>query len=512
MDAAQTPVRAPTRDDRRALRPIYVVWEITLACNLRCTHCGSRAGAPRKDELTTAECVSLIEQLHDLGTREITLIGGEAYLRRDWLTLVRAIANRGMLCGLQTGGRALTPKKIRDAAEAGLKSAGVSIDGLPDVHDRLRGVRGSFATALAALRNFREHGLSATVNTQINTLNVAQLRELMQVIIEAGATGWQVQLTVPMGQAADRPDLILQPYRLLELMPLLAELFVEGQRHGLRLLPGNNIGYFGPYEAFWRSITGEIEFYGGCNAGRTGLGIEADGSIKGCPSLPTNAYVGGNVRTAPLRDIWERSREIAFTRNADDNRARLWGFCGTCYYGDFCQAGCNWTTHVLSGRPGNNPFCHYRALKLAERGWRERIVQRQAAEGRPFDHGLFDIVVEHASGAAMTQDVFERPSPALPADPKGPGNLELCFDCGQFVREGSTRCPHCGGDRKDPHGSWREGADVYADTAARLARFERASRDLERTIARLQTPARPGAATSSTVHASASTREERTIL
>ena len=38
------PQRLRTDQDRRAHVPVHVVWEITLACNLKCGHCGSRAG------------------------------------------------------------------------------------------------------------------------------------------------------------------------------------------------------------------------------------------------------------------------------------------------------------------------------------------------------------------------------------------------------------------------------------------------------------------------------------
>ncbi|NWG26265.1 MAG: radical SAM protein [Pseudorhodoplanes sp.] len=442
------PVRAPRAVDLEQPRPVYVVWEITLACNLKCRHCGSRAGAQRRNELTTDECLALIDDLHRLGTREITLIGGEAYLRSDWLALIEAIACKGMLCGLQTGARALTPEKIAAAARAGLRSAGVSIDGLREVHDDLRGVPGSFDMAIAALRLFRMHGLSGSVNTQINTRNIGQLPELMDVIVEAGATGWQLQLTVPMGRAADDAALILQPYRLLELMPLLAGLVVEGRRRGLHLIPGNNVGYFGPYEAFWRSISGKIEYYGGCNAGRNGLGIEADGSIKGCPSLPSKDYVGGNIRTTPLADLWHDSQLVGFSRDKRQNSARLWGYCRTCYYSSECQGGCTWSAHVVSGRPGNNPFCHYRALKLAERGLRECIEHRAAPAGKPFDYGMFDILVEDENGNRFPQSIFDADNVAASPSQVGrpPGELIVCGACEQLAYPGSETCPHCGAD------------------------------------------------------------------
>ena len=98
------------------------------------------------------------------------------------------------------------------------------------------------------------------------------------------------------------------------------------------------------------------------------------------------------MRDASLRDIWERSAPLRFTR--DDRRAELWGHCADCYYADDCLGGCSWTAHSLFGRRGNNPFCHHRALDLLRRGRRERVIQTAAAGGAPFDHGTFEIVEE----------------------------------------------------------------------------------------------------------------------
>ncbi len=249
---AEEPRRFLSDEDRDALKPVHVVWEITLACDLKCQHCGSRAGKRRTSELSTEECFDLIRQMARLGTREVTIIGGEAYMRRDWTDLIREIRAQGMDCTMQSGGLHLTEERIRQAAEAGLQAGGVSIDGLPELHDQLRGVKGSFDAALNALRLMREYGLVTSVNTQITAQVIPQLRELMNVFIEAGATNWQIQLTVAMGRAADHPEILLQPYDLLELMPLIAELYREGVGRGLLIQPGNNIGYFGPYESVWR--------------------------------------------------------------------------------------------------------------------------------------------------------------------------------------------------------------------------------------------------------------------
>jgi radical SAM protein with 4Fe4S-binding SPASM domain len=385
------PLADAARPTDVAHRPILAVWEITLACDLACRHCGSRAGRARPDELSTDECFAVVDQLAELGVFEVVLIGGEAYLRDDWTRIVARIKERGMSPLLTTGGRGLTPARAEEAAAAGLASASVSIDGGAAVHDRLRGVAGSHAAALAALGALRGAGIPISANTQINRLSMPDLGEVLETIIAHGAHSWQLQLTVAMGRAADAPEMLLQPYDLLELFPLIDRLADRCREADVRLWPGNNVGYFGPYESKLRGTLPRGHMVH-CGAGRWGIGIEADGTIKGCPSLATANWAGGNVRDASLRDIWERAAPMRYTRDrtVDD----LWGFCRTCYYADTCRAGCTWTAESLLGRPGNNPMCHHRALELARAGKRERLVQIAAAPGEPFDQGRFELVLE----------------------------------------------------------------------------------------------------------------------
>jgi radical SAM protein with 4Fe4S-binding SPASM domain len=370
--------------------PVYVVWEITLACNLKCLHCGSRAGHRRAEELTTAESVDVVRQLAELGTREISIIGGEAFVRKDWLTLVRAIREHGIDCTMQTGAYKLSAAMLRAAADAGLQGIGISIDGLEPLHDRLRGVHGSYAEALRAMNDCRRLGLTTSVNTQITATVMPELPALMDVIIEAGAKYWQVQLTVAMGNAVDHDEILLQPYDLAVLMPLLAELHRRGGERDLVLLPGNNVGYFGPYDALWRGP--ERGHYPGCPAGQNVIGLEADGTLKGCPSLATERYGAGSVRDTPIAELWASHPALQFNR--ERGTSELWGHCADCYYAEVCRGGCTWTADSLFGRRGNNPYCHYRVLKLAKRGLRERVVKVEAAPQSPFATGLFQLIEE----------------------------------------------------------------------------------------------------------------------
>jgi len=376
--------------DREA-RPILAVWEITLACDLACGHCGSRAGRARPDELTTAEALDLVDQLAELGVVEVVLIGGESYLREDWCQLIARIAERGMQPLLTTGGRGMTVERARAAAAAGLVSASVSLDGLEPTHDQQRGVRGSFAAALEAVRHLREAGVAVSANTQINKLSMPELPALLELLIERGVHSWQLQLTVAMGRAADHPEWLLQPYDLLELFPQIGQLAARCREADVLLWPGNNVGYFGPYESTLRG-TLPRGHHTGCAAGVWGIGIEADGTIKGCPSMATATWGSGNVRDARLVDIWERAAPMRFNRGRGVES--LWGYCRDCYYADVCKAGCTWTSEALLGRPGNNPMCHHRALEMQRAGKRERLVQIERAPGAPFDQGRFELIVE----------------------------------------------------------------------------------------------------------------------
>jgi radical SAM protein with 4Fe4S-binding SPASM domain len=371
------------------LRTTYAVWELTLQCNLGCVHCGSRAADARADELSTAEALDLVQQLSDAGIREITLIGGEAYLRPDWLRIVSAIRAAGMSCTLTTGAYGISQAAAHRMRDAGLQQVSVSIDGCRETHDLLRGRSGSWDACFRSLSYLRQAGLPITANTQINRLSAAELPQIYADLRDAGCRAWQLALTVPMGRAADRPDLLLQPPDLLDLFPLLNELALLARRDGVLFFPGNNIGYYGPYERRLRSAQGAGAIWEGCQAGISTLGIEADGKIKGCPSLPTAAYTGGNIRERRLSEILAEAPELNF-----NHASELWGFCATCEYGELCRGGCSWTAHVFFGRRGNNPYCHHRALVHERAGKRERLIQETAAAGSPFDHGLFTIQEE----------------------------------------------------------------------------------------------------------------------
>ena len=326
---------------------------------------------------------------------EVTLIGGEAYLRDDWLEIVARDPRRGH--AVHDDDRRPRPHRRARARRRGR--------GGPAERQRLdRRRRGDARSAArrrrlvprrrwtppanlraAGVRRLRQHADQPAVDA-------ASCPTCSRRSIALGAHAWQIQLTVAMGRAADEPEVLLQPYDLLELFPLLARLEAPLRRGAAcALWPGNNIGYFGPYEAAAARRA--------CRAGTWRRAAPAARRSASRPTARSRAarrcrptWTGGNIRDASLQDIWERSAPLRYTRDrtVDD----LWGYCRTCYYADECRAGCTWTGFALFGKPGNNPLCHHRALEMRQQGKRERLVQVARAPGVPFDHGRFEIVVE----------------------------------------------------------------------------------------------------------------------
>jgi len=346
--------------------PRQGVWEITLACNMRCRHCGSHAGAPREDELTTAEAVRVLGELAAAGCRRLTLSGGEPLVRRDWPKLVEEGARLGIQMKLITNGWALDAEVARTAKTAGLGAVGVSIDGLEPTHDFVRRTEGSFRRALGAVRTARGAGIPVAVVTHINRRNLSELDAMHALLAAEGIYAWQVQLGNPAGELAKHPDLTVAPKDLLVIVPAVARLVQKG---GLKVVPADNLGYFGPHEQVLRTNSRYgAPTFAGCLGGKTHFGLESNGNLKACLSLPSarhgcNSYVEGNVRDASFIDLWNRPGAFAFNRGG--RLADLGGFCAACEHARLCHGGCRWSMTVNGGGI-ENPYCYYRVAAEAQ--------------------------------------------------------------------------------------------------------------------------------------------------
>ena len=340
--------------------PKSCVWELTLNCNARCIHCGSSAGVVRKNELSTDEALCLIEDLRALGCESITFSGGEPLLRRDWEILGRAVTKAGMRLEMITNGLAVELLADR-IARIGFFAVTFSIDGDAEVHDLLRRVPKGLSRLLEGARALKKRGVLIGAATQVNLLNKDKLKDIHQILIENDFDGWQVQLTMPHGEAAkNKGSICLDPKDLPALEQTLVNL---KKRSNFFLQAADNIGYMSRCEPILRSgRRGENNIFTGCHAGMNVIGISSDGNVRGCLSLPA-FFNEGNIRTRSLKEIWTDKSAFAYNRSFNVNDLK--GACAHCSFNKICRAGCKSLTFATTGTTTNNPYC----LRRLEEGW-----------------------------------------------------------------------------------------------------------------------------------------------
>ena len=109
--------------------PLSVAWELTLACNMKCIHCGSSAGKAENDELTTKESLDLCNQLHDLDCELISLTGGEPLLRPDCFEICKKIKDLGIDLSIISNGLIINENNIEKLRKLEIYGLGMSFDG-----------------------------------------------------------------------------------------------------------------------------------------------------------------------------------------------------------------------------------------------------------------------------------------------------------------------------------------------------------------------------------------------
>ncbi|MFX0114265.1 MAG: radical SAM protein [Candidatus Hodarchaeota archaeon] len=325
--------------------PNSAIWETTLRCNFSCSHCGSDAGLSRARELDTSEGLSLIRDLAEISCKNVCLMGGEPFLRPDWERLAQEVIDYGMELSFVSNGWF-----VQDIIPALTKLepmvVGISLDGNQEIHDTIRQAD-SFKRAMKSLLSLRENNIEATAITTVSKRNYNCLPYLRRVL--AGREiGWQIQVAVPMGRFDQ--DFLISPEEFYALGLFLVD---SRKRYGLRNLPiagGHCLGYYSyaiPGSRLWT----------GCVAGKETIGIASDGGIRGCLAIPSTQTIA-NIRTTPLREIWEDDRSFPFTRLFD--KTMLGANCQDCPHGEICKGGCSSMSYGLTGRFNNNPYCFYR--------------------------------------------------------------------------------------------------------------------------------------------------------
>ncbi len=332
--------------------PAICVWELTLLCNAACVHCGSSAGKARARELTTDEALALCDDLASLGTKNVTLSGGEPLLRPDWDRIAQRLTDQGIRVDLISNGLGWDSEKARRAREAGIEAVSLSIDGPLPVHDALRGMAGAFSRAMQSVRCLQAEGMPVGAVTQVSRWNAGVLAAIEEVLVRAGFMGWQLQLTMNLGRCAELADLPLTPGEI----PSVARFVTEASERGrIPVYAGDNLGWMTRSEARLRSARRPCNrVFLGCQAGLQVLGITSDGTLRGCLSMPS-AMNEQSVRTRSLRDVWNDDTAFAYNRCFDESA--LQGACASCAFRRVCRGGCKSMAWSTTGGVVSNPSC-----------------------------------------------------------------------------------------------------------------------------------------------------------
>lgn len=343
--AAPLTTPAAGTDSHVFTAPLYVAWEITHRCNVRCLHCYSASGpdADRTGELPTDEALGVIDQLAEAGVVVLAFSGGEPLLRKDWDVLVRRAVARGLSVNLGTNGSTVTERRADQLRDLGVHSVTVSLDShRPEVHDHFRQASGLHYRTLMAISRLVARGIRVVVGFTPTRLNWRDGPEVVALAASLGAAAANLSEYVPAGRG-----------------PLSLALAPEDLRDVLLDWIRMRQAYRGRVEVIWHDCRvgmlvpdDERRKYVGCGAGRLVARILPDGTVTPCVFLPT--AIGG-LRERPFRELWADSALLAQFRV---RQGAVGGNCGACEFLSTC-GGCRAVAYAYSGGDplAGDPHC-----------------------------------------------------------------------------------------------------------------------------------------------------------
>ncbi len=345
----------PIRPPDFAKAPLLVLWEITRACELACTHCRAEAHPGRDpEELSTAEAMGLLTEIRAMGTPLVVLTGGDPLLRPDVLELVAAGEERGLRMTMTpsvTSG--LTTGKLDALKAAGLCRLAVSLDSaVPSVHDGMRGYPGTFDRTLEIMHHCREIGLSLQVNTTVTRTTRGSLRQLPPLLADVGIDLWSVFFLVPTGRA--QFDEVPSAEEMEEDFAVLYE---AARTWGLTV-KATEAPHYRRYALTQHDRSGRPPM-AGVNDGNGILFVDHRGEVFPSGFLPVSA---GNVRTESLRAIYRESPLFLSLRDP----GQLGGKCGLCEFNKVCGGSRARSYHMTGDWLGAEPCCVYISSKASE--------------------------------------------------------------------------------------------------------------------------------------------------
>ena len=321
-----------------------VVWNTTRRCNLKCIHCYAHAkDIPFDNELTTEEGKRLIDDLAGFGVPVILFSGGEPMVRKDLPELAGYAVNKGIRAVISTNGTLITAEKAKILKDIGLSYVGVSLDGMEEIHDRFRGVKGAFRKAMEGIRNCQDAGIKVGLRFTINKFNVAEIPAIFDLLEETRIPRICFYHLVYAGRGSElvKDDLTHEETR--RAVDVIIERTKDLHDRGIEkevLTVDNHAD--GPY-LYLKMLKDQPERAGevlellrmneGNNSGR-GFGcISWDGEVHADQFWRHHSF--GNVRTRPFSEIWTDVSE-PLMKKLKDKKQHVKGRCAECNWLNIC--------------------------------------------------------------------------------------------------------------------------------------------------------------------------------
>lgn len=269
---------------RRALelaQPLATHLELTYACNWRCVFCYNPRHADLRG-MSGAEWIRVLDDLRALGTLYVSLTGGEPLTHPDFLSIARAVRERGFALRVLTNGTLVTEAMADDLAALDPMGIEMSLHGaLAATHDRATGIPGSFAGVLAAVERLQARRVPILLKTPLTALNENELDAIIELVDERG---------VP-----HLLDATITPRDDGDPGPLRYRASAAGRERMYRRVAERG------------NLPGVEREEGGvnCGLGRITLAIDPEGNVYPCLQWKKTSL--GNVRVHPLRELWHGS-------------------------------------------------------------------------------------------------------------------------------------------------------------------------------------------------------------
>ncbi len=321
-----------------------VVWNMTRRCNLKCVHCYAHAlEEDGRDDISTDAAKGIIDDLASYGAPVMLFSGGEPLVRKDLVELANYATGKGMRAVISTNGTLITKEKAKELKEVGLSYVGISLDGMEDVHDHFRGVKGSFKKALEGIANCQAEGLKVGVRFTINKRNVQDVPGIFKLLKDLEVPRACFYHLVYSGRGSEliKEDLShAETRKLLDLiMDETRALFEAGQGKEILTVDNHADGIY-LYERVKREdperakqVMELLQFNEGNSTGRGIACISWDGRVHADQFWRNHTF--GNVLERPFSEIWD-DPNIELLHKLKDKKPHVKGRCAKCQYLNIC--------------------------------------------------------------------------------------------------------------------------------------------------------------------------------